>query len=117
MKHVLALYSHNFSADYLSEQRLVGSTGMGPNLDSKDAFLAGKGKAGLPELRSVDGIQFHQFRHNAPCRDAAQPITKENVEYWCKLHAALPHGETLDVVVFRLAMRWRMQPICGESVK
>jgi hypothetical protein len=102
MKHVVVLYSHNFSADFLAEQRLNDKFGMAPNYDSTDIFNEpdGFGKTVKESLQSVDGIQFHQFKHCQPQHDKSRPLNDRNIEVWVeKLRASLPHGETIDAVV------------------
>jgi len=102
MKHVVVLYSHNFSAGYLSEQRLRDKFGMGPNFDSAAIFKEpeGFGKTVKESLQSEDGIQFYQFKHCEPQHDKTRVLDDQNIEVWIeKLRRFLPQGETIDAVV------------------
>lgn len=102
MKHVLVLYSHNFSADYLANQRLSDKHGLAPNFDSADVFNKrdGFGETVRKGLQTVDGIQFHHFKHCGPTHTSSKPLGKRDIEYWVKqLPQLFEAGETLDAVV------------------
>lgn len=96
MKHVLVIYHHNLSAEFLGMQRLNDPIGIAPNCDTCRIFDGQASTAMQEAMQSEDGIQFYHFKHKFP--DAEIP--EDGIEHWFeRLKAQLPEGDRVNAIV------------------